>query len=82
MRPTSDSGRQAGEEPQSYGLRGVYVPRGMTADEIMIGAEVLERAFDVEPYTSRSMVRAVLAAIRSGTTRGESYGRHGISSIE
>lgn len=37
----------------------------------MIGAEVLEREFEVIPYTSRAMVRAVLSAIRLGTCHDE-----------
>lgn len=47
----------------SFEGRGVYVPEGMSAAEIMIGAAALERKFDVAPYISREMVRAVLAAI-------------------
>lgn len=40
-------------------------PEAMMAREIMVGAAVLERQFDVAPYESRSMVRPILAAIRS-----------------
>ena len=65
--------RQADATLQSYGDRGVYVPEGMTAAEIMEAARVLERDFEVEPFTSRAMVRAVLAAIRPGTSRVESH---------
>lgn len=50
---------------QSYGERGVWVPEGMTAAEIMVGAAALEQHFGVAPFESRSMVRAVLSAIRS-----------------
>jgi hypothetical protein len=63
-------GRQAGDSPlqggsvESYGDRGLWVPDGMTAHEIMVGAEVLERHFGVEHYEARSMVRRVLDAIR------------------
>ena len=52
---------------EGFGDRGVWVPRGMTPHEIMAGARVLEDQFDIPPYQSRSMVRAVLAAIRSIT---------------
>jgi hypothetical protein len=46
--------------------RGVYVPPGMTAREVMVGARVLEKMYDVPPYESRSMTRAILRAIREG----------------
>jgi hypothetical protein len=50
---------------EAFGTQGVWVPKGMTAREIMVGAEVLEKQFDVPPYQSRSMVRAILDAIRA-----------------
>lgn len=49
---------------ENYAGRGVYVPEGMNAAEIMAGARVLESRFDVPPFLSRSMVREVLAALR------------------
>src|SRR6185436_13939211 len=58
--------RQAGDMSgclASYEGRGLWVPPGMTAQEIMIGAAALER-FGVEHYEARSMVREVLSAIR------------------
>jgi hypothetical protein len=57
--------RQAGtDEMQAWDGHGVFVPKGMSAEEIMRGAAVLERRFDVVPFVSRSMVIAVLSAIR------------------
>ena len=58
-RPETDA------ELQVYGSRGLWVPKGMTAGDIMIGTEVLEQRFGVEHYTARSMVRAVLEALRN-----------------
>ena len=55
--------RQAGTI-ESYNGRGVWVPQGMTAGQIMAGADVLEQTYDVAPYTSRNMVIAILEAIR------------------
>ena len=57
------SGR-ASEEIDAYGGRGVWVPPGLTAREIMAGAAVLESKFGIEHYEARSMVRWVLQAIR------------------
>ena len=51
---------------ESFRQRGVWVPDGMTAEEIMVGAAVLEEKYEVEHYTARSMVRLVLEAIRRG----------------
>lgn len=56
---------------QGFEGRGVLVPRGLSARDIMVGARVLEREFEVVPYTSRSMVRAVLLAIASDRGDGE-----------
>ena len=53
--------RQAGTG-QIYEGRGVWVPPGMTAAQIMEGAWTLEREFDVAPYISRLMAGAVLRA--------------------
>lgn len=53
--------RQAGTI-ESYGERGVWVPEGMTARDIMEGARVLEREFEIAPYVSRAMAIAVLGA--------------------
>jgi hypothetical protein len=50
---------------ECYGERGVWVPDGVTAHEIMVGAAVLEQAYEVDHYTARSMVRRVLEAIRA-----------------
>ncbi len=58
---TQDMG-QAGAHGEYKG-RGVFVPDGQKASWIMEGAWVLEREFDVAPYTSREMVRAVLEAV-------------------
>jgi hypothetical protein len=51
--------------PEAFGLRGVWVPAGMTAREIIEGARVLSEQFGVEHYEARSMVRTVLEAIRA-----------------
>ncbi len=67
-----DSCRQAGapkgptegflsnSEIGTHGGRGVYVPAGMTAAEIMELAELLDSQFGIEPYTSRQIARAIL----------------------
>ncbi len=55
----------ADKEIETYEGRGVWVPPGMTAHEIMIGAAVLVEKFGVEHYEARSMVRWVLEAIRN-----------------
>lgn len=52
------------DEGQIYDGHGVWVPPGMCAREIIEGAKVLERDFDVAPFISRAMVRAILTAIR------------------
>lgn len=53
---------------ESFGQRGVWVPPGLTAREIMVGAAVLESKFGIEHYEARSMVRWVLQAIRDMPT--------------
>jgi hypothetical protein len=67
MKNGTDSSRQAGKI-EAYGSRGVWVPDGMTAHEIMVGSAILEREFDVPPYSARAMMRAILPAIRSANT--------------
>lgn len=54
---------------QAYGKRGVWTPSQMTATEIMHGAAVLERKWKIDHYQARSMVRAVLRAIRLPSQR-------------
>jgi hypothetical protein len=54
--------RQAGT-CEVYDGRGVWVPHGLSASDIMKGARVLEEQFDVAPYVSRAMVCAVLEAL-------------------
>lgn len=44
----------------TYKGRGVLVPEGMRADVILEAAWMLERCFDIAPFLSRQMVRAVL----------------------
>lgn len=68
-----DDSRQADVHQfhQAYGDRGVYVPDGMSALEIMEGAAALEREYEVAPYTARSMVRSVLRAIKAAKSGGE-----------
>jgi hypothetical protein len=58
--------RQAGGEDGElgvFGRRGVYVPPGMSARDIMVAAHALEARFDVAPYEARRMVRVVLSAL-------------------
>lgn len=53
---------------ETYEGRGVSVPVGLTAREIMEGTKALERGFpdfDFGHYTARAMVEAVLQATRS-----------------
>jgi hypothetical protein len=45
---------------EGYKGRGVFVPHGLKASWIMEGAWLLEREFDVVPYTSREMVISLL----------------------
>lgn len=59
----STESRQAGTI-EAYDGRGVWVPEGLTARDIMEGAKVLERDFDVAPFTSREMVCRVLSALQ------------------
>jgi hypothetical protein len=54
--------RQAGTI-KGYEGRGVWVPDGLSAADIMVGADTLERIFEIPPYRSRDMVREVLTAI-------------------
>lgn len=49
---------------QGFAGRGVFVPEGLTAEEIMAGAAVLERRFDIAPYISRVIVCDILLAIK------------------
>jgi hypothetical protein len=45
---------------QSHEGQGVFVLDGLTAREVMAGASILERQFDVPPFVSRVMASAVL----------------------
>ena len=58
--------RQAGDKVSFQG-RGVPVPKGVEAWQIMAGARALEKRHDVAPYISRMMVCDVLAAIAEAT---------------
>lgn len=49
---------------QIHGARGVFVPDGMTAPEILEGAKVLEVDHDIAPYISQIMVIDILRATR------------------
>lgn len=57
---------------EAYGDRGVFVPNGMTAAEIMVGAAVLTERWDIQHYDACSMVISVLEAIRSASPPGAS----------
>lgn len=59
-----DDSRQAGVI-ESYEGRGVWVPDGLNARDIMEVAGVLEHDFDVTPYISRVMACQVLLRIKS-----------------
>lgn len=65
MQPVVPAGPEKAGAPDQYGLRGVWVPAGMTAREIMEGADVLSEQFGVEHYEARSMVRVMLERIRA-----------------
>lgn len=58
----SDSPRQAGTI-EGYEGRGVWVPEGMNAHDIMEGAKALQSQFEVAPYTACEMARVVLLAV-------------------
>jgi len=60
------SDRQPAGRTEAYEERGVWVPNGLSVDEVMTAAAALERKYDFDPYTARSIVRTVLLAIRSG----------------
>ena len=62
---SADRPAHVASELSTYGERGVWAPSGLTAEEIMVGTEVLERRFSIEHYEARSMVRAVLTALRN-----------------
>src|SRR5579871_2508675 len=49
------------------GSRGVAVPEGLTASEVLAAATFLEETYGIAPYTSRAMVRDVWEVL--GTTR-------------
>lgn len=61
----TDSLQKAGQAGtiETYQGRGVWVPEGLTARDIMEGAKVLERDYDIAPFTSREMVCQVLFAL-------------------
>ena len=53
------------------GEHAIWVPEGMTIEEMEAGAGVLERKFAVDTYTARSMTAAVLAAIRQPDAKAD-----------
>lgn len=63
-RPVAEDESPKEEFIQAFEGRGVFVPFGMSAEEIMLGAKALEDRFDVPPYLSRAMVREVLSAVQ------------------
>ena len=48
---------------QAVGQRGVWTPSGLDAGMIVECSNILERDFDVVPYTSRDMVVAVMVGV-------------------
>ena len=62
-----------GGSAQAVGLRGVWVPDGMTGEMVLAGAKVLEDEFGVDPYTSRTMARKVWAAIEAVRATPEAH---------
>lgn len=56
---------------EGYKGHGVFVPSGLSAAAIMEGAWALEQKFDVAPFVSRMMARAVLEAI--GNIKGHAH---------
>lgn len=57
----TESPRQAGTI-EGYKGRGVWVPEGLTAAEIMEGARALELTYDVPHYIASAMAISVLQA--------------------
>ena len=57
-----DSSLFRGGSCQAVGLVGVWVPDGMTAEMVLAGAAEVQRAFDIDTYTARSIARRVWAA--------------------
>lgn len=51
---------------QGHKGRAVFVPDGFTAAQIWDAAKMLEREFDVVPYTSQHMAVAILVTARNG----------------
>lgn len=62
--------RQAGTI-ESYEGRGVWVPEGLTAREVMVGAAILEKELDAPPYSARVVASMLLEAVRQGA--GETF---------
>jgi hypothetical protein len=58
--------RKDGGTIQGYHGRGLFVPDGLTAREIMEGAAIIERECDVGPYTARDIASAVLKVALRG----------------
>ena len=54
-----------------YEGRGIWVPNGMTADEIAEGARALSERFHVDKHTARMMAVTLLEAIRSDRFRAK-----------
>jgi len=48
----------------SVGKIGVYAPDGLAPSQIISIADMLENNFDVSPYLSRQMARAILFLVR------------------
>lgn len=65
-----------GGSVEVYGGRGIWVPEGMTAAEIVLGGRAVEDRYDLDKFTARSIVMTVLETVRAagfpGTCR---YGR-------
>lgn len=50
---------------ETHGKRGVWVPPGLTLEELMIGAAALQERYGMDCYTARSMVSTVISAVRA-----------------
>ena len=64
---------------EAIGLRGVWVPAGLSGKEVMAGAlALMERDEEIDIYTAQSYACTVLAAIKPTESCGllETLGRH------
>jgi hypothetical protein len=60
-------------EFQSFEGRGVYVPAGLTATDIVAASRALERNFEIAPYLSHAIAIEVLQAVKARQAARETH---------